>query len=279
MPSEAIPVSAELPATVDERPWPNHDLHTHTTWSDGAHSVALTVLEARASELDLIAITDHYYAGLPLAESDGALDRYLAEIDHERRSQSDVVVLAGAEATALDARGTLSIDARRAARLEWLLCDLGGASEGTLRNTPAHKAAFAENVLRTYLGLCDAPRLDGIAHPFNTGNTQPALLPSDYPTNLLTELADKMAARGVVFDVMNNTIFWFSRSGVAPRELTAQYVELVHLFAERGVMFQVSSDDHRTGLGNTRWSEMVLRRATVPRAQVVDVRWIAARSG
>jgi hypothetical protein len=43
------------------------------------------------------------------------------------------------------------------------------------------------------------------------------------------------------------------------------------------VMFQVSSDDHRTGLGNTRWSQLVLARAGVPLKQVVDPRQIARR--
>ncbi len=32
----------------------NHDLHTHTVFSDGAHSVALHVLEARAFELEAV---------------------------------------------------------------------------------------------------------------------------------------------------------------------------------------------------------------------------------
>ena len=55
-----------------------------------------------------------------------------------------------------------------------------------------------------------------------------------------------------------------------PRELTAQYVELVKLFAAESVKFQVSSDDHRTGLGNTRWSQLVVSRVEVPRPQIVD---------
>ncbi len=36
--------------------------------------------------------------------------------------------------------------------------------------------------------------------------------------------------------------------------------------------FQVSSDDHRTGLGNTRWSQIVLARADVPPKQIIDPR-------
>ena len=255
----------------------NHDLHTHTIYSDGASPIPLHVLEARAFELDAIAITDHYTPGSKIYESQADFDRYLGEIERERSGQQDVIVLKGAEATALDATGRISIDERHAVQLEWVLCDLGGQSEGTLRNPPADKQKYMENVVRTYLGLCDVPYLDAIAHPFNTGNTRPAALPADYPPQLLKELAAKMAARGKAFDVMNDMIYWFHQASVAPRELTAQYVELVRLFAAQGVKFQISSDDHRTGLGNTRWAQLVLTRALVPAGQIVDPRQIARR--
>ena len=168
----------------------------------------------------------------------------------------------------------LLVVAKRVDRQIDVLCHLGGRSEGTLRNTPQDKRKYIENVVRAYMGLCDVPYLNAIAHPLNTGNTNPAALPEDYPERLLRELAAKMAETGKVFDVMNDTIYWFHRSGVAPRTLTAQYVELVKLFASEGVKFQVSSDDHRTGLGNTRWSQIVLARAAVPVSQVLDARTI-----
>ncbi|RPJ39579.1 MAG: hypothetical protein EHM35_02015, partial [Planctomycetaceae bacterium] len=150
----------------------NHDLHTHTIYSDGASTIPLHVLEARAFELDAIAITDHYTPGSKIYESQTDFDRYLAEIERERSAQQDVIVLKGAEATALDATGRISIDAQHAAQLEWVLCDLGGLSEGTLRKTPSDKQTYIENVVKTYLGLCDVEYLDAIAHPFNTGNTR-----------------------------------------------------------------------------------------------------------
>ena len=252
------------------RPWINHDLHTHTVHSDGAHSIALHVFEARAFELEAIAITDHYTPGSRIAASEEDFNRYLDEIERERSAQNDLIVLKGAEAAALDTAGRITLDERHAAKLEWVLCDLSGGSEGIFRNTPRDKARYAENVVRAYLALCDVPYLNGIAHPFNTGNTNPPALPEDYPPALLRELAAKMAARGKVFDVMNDTIYWFQKSGISPRALSAQYVELVKVFAAAGVLFQVSSDDHRTGLGNTRWSQLVLSRAGVPPRQIVD---------
>lgn len=248
----------------------NHDLHTHTKWSDGAHPLDLHILEGRAFELDAMAVTDHFFPGMKLHDKSDQFDAYLAEIDRLRSAQSDVRVVKGVEAAALDAGGRISIDARQAARLEWVLCDLNGITEGIFRKAPGDKAALRDNVLKAYLGLCDVPYLDAIAHPFNTGNLNPAVMIEDYGEARLRELAQKMAEKKKAFDVMNDQVYWFSKSGIAPRELTAQYVELVKVFARAGVKFQVSSDDHRTGLGNTRWSRIVLARAGVPMSQVVD---------
>ena len=255
----------------------NHDLHVHTNYSDGASAIATQILYARTFELDAIAITDHYVPGFKLYDSQEQFDRYLAEIRRERSGHNDVVVLAGAEATALDTSGRITIDQRHAEQLEWVLCDLGGKSEGTLLNGPATKRQFTENVLRTYLALCDVKYLDVIAHPLLAGETQPPATPLEYPMTMLRELAAKMAATGKVFDVMNEMVYWFRRAVTTPREFTEQYVEVVRLFASAGVKFQVSSDDHYTGLGNTRWSQRVVKLSGVPAEQIVDARKIVGR--
>lgn len=256
-----------------------HDLHTHTTYSDGGHSIDLQVLIARAMELDAIAFTDHHPAGENGLGVEETFRAYLHEIESARDGLDDLIVLKGVEAAALDTEGHMSIPEARARELEWVLCDLGGHSEGTLRNTPSDKRAYADNVIRTYLALCDLPHLHAIAHPFNTGNTDPALLPEDYPEAALVELAEKMAAADKVFDVMNLQIFWFQKAGVSPAELTAQYADVVKLFSSRGVKFQVSSDDHRCGIGHTTWSEKVLRMADVPPDQIVDPSTIPLKRG
>jgi hypothetical protein len=172
----AAPAADSSTATSQQAIRVNHDMHTHTIYSDGASPIPLHILEARAFELDAVAITDHYTPGSRISESQAEFDRYLAEIERERSAQQDVIVLKGAEATALDATGHISIDERHAAQLEWMLCDLGGLSEGTLRNPPADKQTYVENMVRTYLGLCDVAYLDAIARPFNTGNTRWAQL-------------------------------------------------------------------------------------------------------
>ena len=68
---------------------------------------------------------------------------------------------------------------------------------------------------------------------------------------------------------MNNVWWWHPLMN--PGEFTTQYVEIVKLFAERGVKFTVGSDAHCiTGIGNLSWSSYVLEAASVPSDQIVD---------
>jgi len=93
-----------------------HDLHTHTTWSDGAHTVAEQVLQADAVGLEALAITDHVFPDQGLSDPH-AMERYLACVRGEAR-RSACLVLAGAEATILDCSGTVSISPEAAAQLD-----------------------------------------------------------------------------------------------------------------------------------------------------------------
>jgi histidinol phosphatase-like PHP family hydrolase len=259
-------------ASDDQRPDfvpPKHDLHTHTTYSDGAHDLDLHIYLAQASGLDAVAVTDHCLPERYLGESEETFDAYVKHIERLRDAQDDLLILKGCEATAVDATGTVSLTPQQAERLDWVLCDLGGYSDGTLRNTPTSKKTYIENVIWTYMGICDVPYVDAIAHPFNTGNTSPAALPDDFPRHMLRELADKMRETNKAFDIINGHVYWFLKSGVSARVAADQYVELVRVFAEAGVRFQVSSDDHRSGLGNIAWPCDVLRRAGVRTEQLV----------
>ena len=251
-----------------------HDLQVHTNWSDGYHSIAQNLDFARAMHLDAIAITDHYFPDSKIHDPAGR-NEYLREISaHASAKQAEneqspsTLVYAGVEATALDSGGSFSIDAAVAALFDWVLCDLSHYSEGTLSETP-DSSTYRANVLRTYHAMCDAEFIDVISHPFNTGNTDPPLLPSSYAEQEVRELADHMAESSTVFDIMNLMPFWFDRGGTSMVRATEEYTDLVRIVASRGVLFQLSSDDHRSGVGNTRWSELVRKSAGVSDDQLV----------
>jgi len=93
------------------------------------------------------------------------------------------------------------------------------------------------------------------------------LEPADIPRSCLEEIAVAMRENGKIFEVMNCMFWWFPKMPV--RRFTEQYAEIVHLFAEAGVLFSVGSDDHRTGVGNLAWSNRLLQMADVPVEQIV----------
>ena len=280
-----------------------HDLQVHTKWSDGYRDIAGQVYLACSLGLEALAITDHLFPDLPLSdrsnrwryreEIETAAIRYGCRVfsDTSQRfgeirftddmivrdgadtagsqgttralASSAPLILRGVEATATDATGSFTIDEETASEFDWVLCDLSYLSIGTLAETPHEKSTYERNVLATYHAMCEASWIDVISHPFNTGNTDPPLLPDDYAFSAIDELAEHMAETKTVFDVMSVMPLWFLGADVDPVAITEAYTRLVARFADRGVLFQLSSDDHRSGLGNTGWSRRVLTNAGV----------------
>jgi hypothetical protein len=86
--SETPRTQAATPAPLRAPLRVNHDLHTHTLFSDGAACIPLHVFEARAFELDAMALTDHFTPGSKIHGSEAEFDRYLSEIQRERTAQA-----------------------------------------------------------------------------------------------------------------------------------------------------------------------------------------------
>ena len=245
----------------------NYDLHTHTTFSDGSHTLEITVKFAEAMGLEALAITDHLTPGMKLWEEEGLFDTYLGEI-RTASEWAEVVVFAGVEATILNTRGEISMNEEAFSRLDVVLVDFGGWTEGVFRNPPSSKGKILANVTECLVNVAANPSFHILAHPFNLGRISEPLEPDDIPRSSLEEIAAAMKANGKIFEVMNCTFWWFPHMPV--RSFTEQYADIVRIFAEKGVLFSVGSDDHRTGVGNLAWSNRVLQMADVPMEQIVD---------
>ncbi len=72
--------------------WLKADLHVHTSFSDGKHSVAEVVEKAANFGVDVIAITDHSDSNLKTATKE-----YFEAINDARNKYPDMVILAGVE--------------------------------------------------------------------------------------------------------------------------------------------------------------------------------------
>jgi len=72
--------------------WLKADTHTHTTFSDGAHTVLEVVAQAKSFGCDVIAITDHADQDL-----NAATEEYIRAIQTARHAYPKMVIFAGLE--------------------------------------------------------------------------------------------------------------------------------------------------------------------------------------
>ncbi|MFH2053008.1 MAG: PHP domain-containing protein [bacterium] len=129
-------------------------LHSHSRWTDGAHSLGSMVETAREIGLEYLGISDHFRSeahqeGLDL----GALKIQLAEIERLRRENPGFDVLQGIE---LDAEpdGSLPLESETLAQFDYVIVSFpenGGYDPGT----------FTEQVMRA----AAHPSVSILAHP------------------------------------------------------------------------------------------------------------------
>lgn len=83
------------------------DLHVHTRWSDGVHTIAQCADAAAALGFDYLAICDHARSDqFPHGLDESGIRDQVRQIEHLNRERSDIRILAGIE-TGIDASGNL----------------------------------------------------------------------------------------------------------------------------------------------------------------------------
>lgn len=248
-----------------------YDAHTHTTFSDGRNSVIENARAAEAAGLEAVVITDHIFGPVDW------LDRMLAEIE-EADASCDVKVLAGAEGTILNAAGQVSIAEDFADRLDFVLVDFSGRTQGIGLDPPASASRLIANVVSAITKACQNPVVDAIAHPLNLGRFEAVLSPVDFGATPLIEMATAFAKTGTAFEIMNQTPWWFPDHPV--ERITGEYADLLHLFKQYGVGFVLGSDAHSAGaVGNLRWCYRVMQAAGIDRQHLVDIPLAGERRG
>lgn len=240
-----------------------YDVHTHTTFSDGRNSVLENARAAEAVGLEAVVIADHIFGEAPW------LDDMLLQVEHAD-SVCNVKVLAGAEATILGVTGEVSISQGIADRLDFVLADLGARTQGIGYDPPASQGRLIANVATAVVNTCQNPLVDAIAHPLNLGRFAAVLSPADFSASVLIEMATAFEETHTAFEIMNQLPWWFPDHTV--ERITAEYADVLHLFARFGVRFVLGSDAHSCcGVGNLRWCEKVMERAGISSDQLIDI--------
>jgi DNA polymerase (family 10) len=129
----------ELPTLVEPSDI-RGDLHCHSTWSDGKHSLEQMARTARERGYAYLAITDH---------PRGTLAQQDLEVDALNERLAPFRILKGIEVN-IRADGSLSLPDEVLARREWVIASLHGA--------------FDRNPTERVLAAMDNPHVDCIGH-------------------------------------------------------------------------------------------------------------------
>lgn len=220
----------------------DRDLHTHTTFSDGAGTPADTVAAAVAAGLAEVGVTDHVRAGTDW------LPAYTAAI-RELGDRAALPVRCGVEAKILDTAGRIDLPARLDGVDYVLLADHrlplpdGPADPAEVRAAIAAGTLTATAVVgflvqATVRALATAPRPAGLAHLFSV-LPKAGLSEVDVPADAVRALAAACRSAGAWVEVNEK---WRCPSPPVVRLLHAE-----------GVTLTAGSDAHRPASVG-RWS-------------------------
>ena len=209
------------------------DLHTHSTWSDGAATIVQMASAMSARGYEYFAVTDHSKA-LAMAGGLNAarLREQAREIEAARAQFPDLLILRGIECDILR-DGTMDLDDQILGELDWVIGSVHSAFNLSSADQTARIIAAMEN-----------PNVDMIAHP--TGRVLGTRAPYDVDIDALIEAAKR-----------TDTVLEINAS---------ERLDLKdeHAFAARaaGVPLCIDTDAHSPAmLGNLEFGIVVARRA------------------
>ena len=128
------------------------DLHIHTNYVDGKHSIADCVRRAEEKGLELIALTEHVRRNLTYD-----FNVLLQEID-KAREKSKLHIWVGAEAKVIDLDGNLDISNQVRDKVDVVL----GSFHSWFEETPPTKGKYLESLLN----MIRKRKADIWAHPY-----------------------------------------------------------------------------------------------------------------
>ncbi|MEH7523338.1 DNA polymerase/3'-5' exonuclease PolX [Bacillus sp. JJ1503] len=195
----------------------NGDLHMHTTWSDGAHTIEEMIEACRARGYKYVAITDHsQYLKVANGLTSERLRKQKEEIKRLNERYDDITILSGVEMDILP-DGTLDYDDELLAEMDIVIASIHSSFSQP-------KAKIMER-LKTAL---KNPHVDIIAHP--TGRKIGQRDGYEVDIDLLIELAKET---NTVLELNANP----NRLDLAP-----QYIRKAQ---DAGVKIVINTDAHK----------------------------------
>ncbi|HEY8416737.1 MAG TPA: DNA polymerase/3'-5' exonuclease PolX [Limnochordales bacterium] len=219
------------------------DLHVHSHWSDGLHSIEEMARAAQARGYQYIAITDHSRSlGVARGLDPERLEEQLAEIERLNRRLDGFRILSGCEVDILR-DGTLDLPDELLARLDVVVASVHSAMQ-------QDEAEMTERIVAAMRN----PHVDIIGHP--TGRILGRREPYAVDMERIISVA---AETGTCLEI-----------NASPERLDLKDV-YARWARERGVMLVVNTDAHSTeGLEQMAYGITVARRAWLSARDVLN---------
>ena len=193
------------------------DLHMHTTWSDGAHSIEEMVEACRARGYQYLAITDHsQYLKVANGLTRERLLRQKEEIQKLNQQYDDILILSGVEMDILP-DGTLDYDDELLAEMDFVIASIHSAFTQS-----------REKIMERLKTALQNAHVDLIAHP--TGRKIGRREGYDVDVDLLIQLA-KETNTALELNANPNRL-----------DLSAEYLRKAQ---ENGVKILINTDAHQ----------------------------------
>ncbi|TWE02608.1 DNA polymerase (family 10) [Neobacillus bataviensis] len=193
------------------------DLHMHTTWSDGAHSIEEMVNACRARGYQYLAITDHsQYLKVANGLTRERLLRQKEEIKKLNQKYDDILILSGIEMDILP-DGTLDYDDELLAEMDFVIASIHSAFSQP-----------REKIMERLKTALENAHVDLIAHP--TGRKIGRREGYDVDVDLLIQLA-KETNTALELNANPNRL-----------DLAAEYLRKAQ---ENGVKILINTDAHQ----------------------------------
>jgi DNA polymerase (family X) len=217
------------------------DLHVHTRWSEGAHSIEEMAKTARALGYEYIAICDHTKA-LPIARglSEEKIREQMQEIETLNREMDDFAILSGVEGN-IDKDGNLDIRADVLQDLDIVVASIHSGFKQS-----------EEEITRRVLSAMHNDHVDIIGHP--TGRIINQRRP--YPIDL-GSIFTAASELGVCLEI-----------NAYPRRLDLSDINCFNA-RKYGVTFSIGSDAHNKS--NLRYMEFGIATARRGWLEATDV--------
>lgn len=219
------------------------DLHVHTDWSDGAHTILEMAQAAHRAGLSYIAITDHTQSlGVAHGLTDARMRQQWREIDRVQKLVHGIRILKGAECDIL-ADGRLDLSDATLALLDWVGISVHSGFDRTA-------AAQTKRILRAM----EHPAARVLCHP--TGRLLERRAP--YALNV-SEVIAAAVRTGVAIE-LNASAQRLDCNAAQVREAT-----------KAGARIVISSDSHDTdGFSALEWGIGIARRGRVSAGSVLN---------